>query len=154
MSRRLAIRIGLGSPVAHVVQPGKPTGGAHETLDVLFVYNAHTKETSMPTAAFLGEWEQLVLLSLLQLGTAAYVLPLRAELTKRVGRPVSRGALYRTLDRLEQKDFLTWTLVDPDGPARGGHPRRRFRVTAKGIRALRASKQALTDLWAGLEVLE
>jgi DNA-binding PadR family transcriptional regulator len=107
----------------------------------------------MPKAAFLGEWEQLVLLCLLHLGEAACVLPLRAELTRRIGRGVSRGALYRTLDRLEEKRFVTWKLVDPDGPLRGGHPRRRFRVTPKGVAAVRASRRALTDLWSGLEAV-
>jgi hypothetical protein len=42
-------------------------------------------------------------------------------------------------------------MHDDDGPLRGGHPRRRFHVTAKGIGALRASRRALTDLWTGLE---
>jgi len=105
----------------------------------------------MPKAAFLGEWEQLVLLTLLHLKDQAYVLPLRAQLNTRVGRSVSRGALYRTLDRLEQKAFVSWKMHDEDGPLRGGHPRRRFVVTAKGLHALRASRRALTDLWNGLE---
>ena len=109
----------------------------------------------MPKAAFLGEWEQLVLLSLLHLGADGYVLPLRADLSTRIGRSVSRGALYRTLDRLEQKGYVGWKLQDDRHEARGGLPRRRFRVTPKGIKALRASRRALTDLWAGLEeVLE
>ncbi|MEZ5316890.1 MAG: helix-turn-helix transcriptional regulator [Vicinamibacterales bacterium] len=105
----------------------------------------------MPTAAFLGEWEQLVLLVVLRLDDQAYVLPLRAELESRLGRRVSRGALYKTLDRLEQKGYASWTLQADDGPLRGGHPRRRFHVTLRGVRALRASRRALTDLWAGLE---
>lgn len=105
----------------------------------------------MPKAAFLGEWEQLVLLTILHLGDEAYVLPLRAQLNKRLGRSVSRGALYRTLDRLEQKGYVTCRLHDDDGPLRGGHPRRRFVVAAKGLQALRASRKALTDLWSGLE---
>lgn len=105
----------------------------------------------MPKAAFLGEWEQLVLLTLLHLRDDAYVLPLRAQLNRRLGRQVSRGALYRTLDRLEQKGFVSWKLQDDDGPLRGGHPRRRFVVNAKGLQALRASRRALTELWDGLE---
>ena len=109
----------------------------------------------MPKAAFLGEWEQLVLLTLLRLGDDAYVLPLRAQLNRRLSRTVSRGALYRTLDRLEQKSFVTWALDHAASAARGGHARRRFRVTPKGLAALRASRRALTDLWSGLEeVLE
>lgn len=104
----------------------------------------------MPRSAFLGEWEQLVLLTLLRLGNAAYAPGLRQELSAVVKRHVSRGALYRTLDRLEQKGYLRWTLDEPlDG--RGGHPRRRFTATRSGIAALRASRHALLDLWNGLE---
>jgi PadR family transcriptional regulator, regulatory protein PadR len=105
----------------------------------------------MPKAAFLGEWEQLILLTVLQLRDHACALPLRNELNRRIGRSVSRGALYRTLDRLESKGYVAWKLHDDDGPLRGGHPRRCFQVTVKGMQALRASRRALTDLWKGLE---
>ena len=104
----------------------------------------------MPRNIFIGEFEQLVLLGLLQLGEEAYALPLRDKLGGLAGRNVSRGALYRTLDRLEEKKLVTWAL-EPKAPDRGGHPRRRFRVTRPGIEALRASRQALLQLWDGLE---
>ncbi len=104
----------------------------------------------MPTTVFLGEFEQLVLLALLQLGDEAYALPLRKELTRVAGRNVTRGALYRTLERLDQKGYLTWE-TEEGVPKRGGHPRRRFTVTPQGIRVLRASRAALLELWAGVE---
>ncbi len=104
----------------------------------------------MPTTFFLGEFEQLVLLSLLQLGDEGYALPLRRELSRVAGRGVSRGALYRTLERLEQKKYLRWE-TEEDIPKRGGHPRRRFEVTAEGVAALRASRAALMELWSGVE---
>ncbi len=104
----------------------------------------------MPTNVFIGEFEQLVLLTLLQLEDNAYALPLREGLNEVAGRKVSRGALYRTLDRLEQKGFIGWELED-DTPVRGGHPRRRFTVTRQGITALRDSREALMELWDGLE---
>jgi PadR family transcriptional regulator len=107
----------------------------------------------MPRAVFLGEWEQLVLLAVLQLGDHAYALPLRAELSARLKRSVSRGALYRTLDRLEQKRFVAARTTDEDVPVRGGHPRRRFVVTTRGVAALRASRNALIDFWSGLETV-
>ena len=104
----------------------------------------------MPQNIFIGEFEQLVLLGLLQLGEGAYALPLRDKLGDLAGRNVSRGALYRTLDRLEEKKLVTWA-IEAKAPDRGGHPRRRFRVTRPGIEALRASRQALLQLWDGLE---
>jgi DNA-binding PadR family transcriptional regulator len=108
----------------------------------------------MPTSVFLGEFEQLVLLSLLRLGDHGYALPLRKSLSQVTGRRVSRGALYRTLERLEQKGFVTWE-VEEGNALRGGHSRRRYDVAAPGVEALRASRNALLDLWDGLEgVLE
>lgn len=109
-----------------------------------------TPRLTMPTTFFLGEFEQLVLLAILQLEDGGYALPLRKELSRVTGRSVSRGALYRTLERLEQKKYLDWETED-DVPKRGGHPRRRFSVTPEGIAALRASRAALMELWSGVE---
>ena len=109
----------------------------------------------MPRPVFLGEFEQLVLLALLQvtqaLGGKAPVRAVRERLEELAGRPVSRGALYRTLDRLEDKAWITWDVDDADIPERGGHPRRRFDVTPDGIAVLRASRETLLGLWSGLE---
>lgn len=105
----------------------------------------------MPTPVFLGDFEQLVLLSLLQLGEDATALALRERMEEAADRSVSRGALYRTLDRLEEKEWVAWSLEEHDVPARGGRPRRRFRVTPTGVEVLRASRDTLRELWAGLE---
>ena len=106
----------------------------------------------MPTPIVLGEFEQLVMLCMLQLGEGAHALELRARVSTAAGRSVGRGALYRTLDRLEDKGWIDWR-VEESGPDRGGHARRRFRVTRRGVAALRASRTMLEDLWSGLEVL-
>ena len=92
----------------------------------------------------------MVLLAILQLGDDAFALPVLRELDRRAGRHVSRGALYKTLERLEEKDFLDWEVEEPT-PGRGGHPRRRFRVTPAGITALQQSRDALFRLWQGLD---
>jgi DNA-binding PadR family transcriptional regulator len=86
---------------------------------------------------FIGEFEQMVLLAVLKHGKAAYAVDIRRELERSAGRSVSRGALYRTFDRLEAKGYLEWE-VESGGPVpdRGGHPMRRFRVTRTGIEAL------------------
>jgi PadR family transcriptional regulator PadR len=107
----------------------------------------------VPTNVILGEYEQLVLLGILRLGDEAYALPLRDSLSKIAGRPVARGALYRTLDRLAEKGLIHWD-VEEEAPSRGGLPRRRFVVTRQGIAALRKSRRTLTALWDELgEVL-
>lgn len=107
----------------------------------------------MPTSP-LGEFEQLVLLAILQKGDAAFGLEVRAEIESKAHRKVSRGAFYTTLDRLEQKGYLTWEEAVPDDPSRTA-PLRRFRVTRAGLAALRASRRALEALSQGLaELLE
>lgn len=105
----------------------------------------------MPTSVFIGEFEQLVLLAILHLDNDAGVLATRARMNALAKRAISRGALYRTLDRLEAKGWVEWTLDEQERPERGGHPRRRFRVTRPGIAALRASRATLLSLWDGLE---
>jgi DNA-binding PadR family transcriptional regulator len=96
-----------------------------------------------------GEFEQLVLLSVLRLGDEAYAIPIREEIEKRTGRSVSRGAIYITLDRLEQKGYLDSWRSDPL-PERGGRSRRYYRVRPLGVRAVKESWKALSKMWEGL----
>jgi DNA-binding PadR family transcriptional regulator len=98
----------------------------------------------------LGEFEQLVLLAVLRAGEGAYGTPILKELRSSGGRRVSRGALYVTLARLEEKGLLH-SRAGESSPARGGWPRRYVRVSVSGLRALRATRATLLRLWAGLE---
>lgn len=108
----------------------------------------------MPPKTFLGEFEQMVLLAILQRGKNANALEIRRELESSAGRTVTKGAFYTTLDRLESKGYLTWTARVAES-GRGGMPQRHFTVTPEGIAELRKSKDALTRLWRGLDqVLE
>lgn len=100
----------------------------------------------------IAEFEQMVLLAVLQSADEAYAPNIRAVLVERAGRSVSRGALYRTFDRLAAKGLLEWEIEDSNPiPERGGAPMRRFRATAEGRRALRTSREALLSLWSGIE---
>jgi PadR family transcriptional regulator, regulatory protein PadR len=74
----------------------------------------------------------------------------RQELEQRSNQSISRGAFYTTLDRLERKGLVRWTAVR-GGAGREGLPQRRFRVTAAGVRELKASRKTLLALWEGLE---
>lgn len=98
----------------------------------------------------LGEFEQLVLLAVLRLEDAAYGIEIRRELHDEGGRRVSRGSLYNTLERLGDKDLLSWE-VSESTPERGGLPRRRFLVTPEGVTALKRSRDVLLHFWSGLE---
>lgn len=108
----------------------------------------------MTSKRFLGEFEQMVLLAILQCGKDANALEIRRELEASADRSVTKGAFYTTLDRLEKKGHLTWTTRKA-GDTRGGLPQRHFKVTPQGIGELQRAKEALTRLWRGLDqVLE
>jgi DNA-binding PadR family transcriptional regulator len=92
----------------------------------------------------------MVLLAVLRLGKEAFALAVIRELDREAGRRLSRGALYKTLERLEGKGLLGWTTEEA-APDRGGHPRRRFAVTPAGVEVLRSSREALFRLWDGLD---
>ncbi len=94
----------------------------------------------------IGEFEQLVLLAILARGNACSAIELAAELEERAGRSVSRGALYGTIERLEGKGLLTWSIDEGD-IARSGHPRRHFTLTPEGITVLRDKRAELTSFW-------
>jgi PadR family transcriptional regulator PadR len=103
---------------------------------------------------YLGEFEQLVLLAVLQLDDDAYGLNILRELRDRAGRKASPGALYTTLDRLEGKGVVVSRFADP-APGRGGKPKRFMTVTEKGRSALRAARSTWAKMSEGLEeVLE
>jgi PadR family transcriptional regulator PadR len=102
---------------------------------------------------YLGELEQIVLLSVLRLGDEAYAVPILEQIEHQTGRKVARGALYTALDRLEAKGCLRSRVGDPL-PERGGRARRYFTLTPAALRALKASRLALMRLWNGLESLE
>ncbi len=99
---------------------------------------------------FLGEFEQMLLLAVMRLGNEAYGVRLMEELGTRVGRNVSRGSVYVTLDRMEDKGWISSEL-SASKPEMGGRPRRIVRVTPEGLADLRKSRAALLDLWEGLE---
>jgi DNA-binding PadR family transcriptional regulator len=103
--------------------------------------------------AYLGEFEQQVLLVIVRLGDEAYGPNVGVELERRAGRRVSRGALYTTFDRLEDKGLLRWRTV-PGTAARDGLPRRLYAPTAAGLTALRAAREVVRNLWDGLDLLD
>ncbi|MGH9495286.1 MAG: PadR family transcriptional regulator [Candidatus Sulfotelmatobacter sp.] len=82
----------------------------------------------------LGEFEYLMLTVAARLGEDAYGAAIREEIANATGRRCSIGALYTTLDRLEQKGLIKTRMGDPT-PQRGGRPKRMVRVTAKGVQA-------------------
>ncbi len=98
----------------------------------------------------MGELEQIILLALVRLSDNAYGVPIRQDIEKRTKRSISIGALYRTLERLEDKGFVSSRTGDPT-PERGGRAKRFFRAEPPGLRALRRTREALDVMWEGLD---
>ncbi len=99
----------------------------------------------------LGEFEQVVLLTIRRLGDHAYGVTIRAELTACTGRAPAPGALYTTLDRLEEKGLVSSRLGDPT-PQRGGRAKRYFAINAKGLAAVTRAQQSYRRLLEGCEL--
>jgi DNA-binding PadR family transcriptional regulator len=101
----------------------------------------------------LGEFETLLLLAILHLTEQkqdAYGSAIRAEIEARTGRAVPRGSIYITLDRLEDKGLLA-SREGGTSAARGNRPRRVFKITLGGLRAVRTSVSTVLRMHRGLE---
>lgn len=102
---------------------------------------------------YLGEFELIVLLTVLRLGDEAYGVPLSRELAITRGREVAVGSVYAALDRLEIKGLVESRLGEST-PERGGRAKRYFRVTKQGIRSIHATRKLLNSLWRSLPSVE
>lgn len=95
----------------------------------------------------LGEFEELVLLAVRQLGADAHGSSVQAVLAREAGREVTLGAIYAALDRGQRKGLADSWLGEPT-PERGGRAKRHYRVTPQGVAALEESRRVRELLWA------
>ena len=95
----------------------------------------------------VGELEHLILLAIVGLGAEASAIRIRALLSDE-GRTITRGALYRSLDRLGEKALIKWAVLDPTRE-RGGHAKRLYTVSEAGLLVVRERRATLERLWAG-----
>lgn len=100
----------------------------------------------------LGEFEQQVLLTILQMGGEAYSVPMVLDMEERAGREVSQAAVYIALRRLEEKGLVA-SRMEPGEETESGRERRWFRVTRGGMEALRETHRTMARFWKGLEGL-
>ncbi|WP_372770647.1 PadR family transcriptional regulator [Pseudoalteromonas sp.] len=100
---------------------------------------------------YLGEFEQMVMLAILKLADNAYGVSIRELLIDAIGRDVSVGALYTTLERLEKKGLLTSSQGEAIAQ-RGGRAKKFYVVSGQGKQALNRSKNALETLWQGIQL--
>lgn len=99
-------------------------------------------------AELLGAFEQAVLLAVWTLADEAYGRAILRGVQSALDRQVSAGAVYATLDRLEQKNFID-SHVEEGTAVRAGRVRRYYHLTASGIKAMNESKAALEQMWRG-----
>jgi len=97
----------------------------------------------------LGEFEYLMLTAAARLGNEAYGAAIRQEIEDATGTACSIGALYTTLDRLEDKGLIKTWMGDPT-PERGGRPKRMVRITPKGIDAATSFYNAVRRVSRGV----
>ncbi len=107
----------------------------------------------MAKREFLGGFELLVLLALIRIGDEAYGVPISEAIEESSGKEVAMGSVYITLERLEQKGFVSSRLGEPTAE-RGGRAKTYFRITAKGLREVRQARRTLMNLWQGVPQLQ
>lgn len=101
-------------------------------------------------AALLGEFEQVVLLSLLRLGNGTFGAAIRRDIQERIGRELPVSVVYVTLARMEKKGFVKSYVGEPT-KERGGRRRRHYLIDTPGEHALGRSYRALRKMSEGLE---
>ena len=95
---------------------------------------------------YLGEFQEIVLLTILVLGENAYGVSIQDEISERTGRKVSRGALHTALTRLDEKGFISSEYGGATAE-RGGRRKRFYQVTNLGKSALEEAKTLRDELW-------
>lgn len=98
---------------------------------------------------FLGEFEQLLLLALMQAKDDTYGVEIRRTIERRASRIVSPGAVYTALDRLERRGMVSSRLGEPTAQ-RGGKRKRYYKLEPAGERLLRESQRALARMARGV----
>ena len=104
-----------------------------------------THEKRPADRSYLGEFEEIVLLAVSHLRENAYGVTIRQAVEEKAQRPASIGAIYATLDRLEDKGFVSSRMGEATAE-RGGRAKKYFKVEGAGEQALDAADQARARL--------
>ena len=94
----------------------------------------------------LGEFEEVVMLTVAILYENAYGVSIKKEIEERLDRKVSVGALQSALTRLAEKGFLKSHDSDAT-PDRAGRPKRFYKLTSEGKKAMEYTKETRNSLW-------
>lgn len=97
----------------------------------------------------LGEFEEIVILTVAILYKDAYGVAIKQEIESRLKRKVSMGAMHSALVRLEDKGYLK-SLPGEATEDRMGRPKKYYQITALGKKAMEYSKQTRNELWRAI----
>lgn len=97
----------------------------------------------------LGEFEEIVILTVGILNNVAYSVSIKNEIESRLSRSVSMGALHTALKRMEDKGYLK-SFAGESTEERAGRPKRYFEITALGKKAIQYSKSTREELWRAI----
>ena len=97
----------------------------------------------------LGEFEELVILTVGILNNSAYSVAIKNEIESRLSRSVSMGALHTALKRLEDKGYLK-SFAGESTEERAGRPKRYFEITAMGKKAIQYAKSTRDEFWCAI----
>ncbi len=94
----------------------------------------------------LGEFEEIVLLTVALLYDEAYSVAVLEEIERRLERPMSLGAVHRSLARLEEKGLVRSRFGEATAE-RGGRRKRLYTMTPAGEKALAEARRIRNELW-------
>jgi len=100
---------------------------------------------------FLTRMEEILLLTVHQLGSEAYGVTIKARVEELLGKSVSVGAVYVPLDRLAKRGLLKTWQGEPS-PERGGRSKKFYKLTRDGLEILQETKALSDSLWADATV--
>ena len=110
-------------------------------------HHGHT----MTRRGYLGDLEEIVLLAIARCEPEAYGMRIRQEIEEQSGRSVAIGAVYASIERLEDKGYIR-PAAAPDGPNRDARARRFFAITPAGSLAVEETAALRDRLWRGLRL--
>jgi PadR family transcriptional regulator, regulatory protein PadR len=132
---------------SHANQPENCFGQGLHSFNLFAIIELMTER------GYLGEFELMLLLTVMHLGDEAYGVPIARELEQQRGKDVSLGSVYAALERLEGKGLIASSLGDPT-PERGGKAKRYFRITKDGLRQVHDTRRVLSKMWQSLPELK
>jgi PadR family transcriptional regulator PadR len=99
---------------------------------------------------YLGEFEEIVLLAICGTGEDAYAVPIQQFIEDRAQRATTLGSVYRALNRLEKKSYVT-SWMGEVSRVRGGKRKRFYSVTSLGRTCVYEARLVRERMWGGLD---